>query len=280
MKIIRGIKALRREIAKSKARGVGLVPTMGALHEGHLSLIRRCLRENGFTIVSIFVNPVQFAPQEDFRKYPRPFRRDREICRRAGVDAIFYPRAKDMYPGDFETFINVEGLSGLLCGKSRPGHFLGVATVVAKLFNIVRPDTAYFGQKDAQQAIIIKRMARDLDFPVKIKVLPTVREKDGLALSSRNAYLSPNERKDAAVLFQSLKLAGDLIREGQMDPERILSAMRLLVHKKKSVRIDYIAIVDPETLQPVRKISGSCIIALAVWIGGTRLIDNVILKPR
>lgn len=267
--------ALRR--IKLRKKKIGLVPTMGALHEGHLSLIRQARRENDFVAVSIFVNPAQFGPREDFRRYPRRVKKDISLCRREGADFIFLPKAEDMYPAGFATYVNVEGLSNLLCGKSRPGHFRGVATVVTKLFNIVAADTAYFGQKDFQQTAIIKRMVDDLNIPVKIKVLPTVRQDDGLALSSRNAYLSLKERKDALVLPESLKLAADLACSGVRDADKIILAMKKMILKRKRARIDYISIVDCSNLKPVKKIGGKCIILLAAWIGRTRLIDNMII---
>jgi len=276
VKILKSPVALRRELKKFRpASGpVGLVPTMGALHAGHLSLIRKAAAENKVVVVSIFVNPAQFNPAEDLKKYPRPLKKDLALCRKAGVDYIFLPQAKDIYPEGFSTYINVEGFSGLLCGKDRPGHFRAVATVVAKLFNLVQPDAAYFGQKDAQQAIIIKRMASDLNIPVKIRVMPIVRDKDGLALSSRNAYLNAKERVDALALSKALNLARALIQGGARESARIISRMRHLINTKKSARIDYIAIVDPITLRPLKRISGNYLITLAVRIGKTRLIDN------
>ncbi len=271
------INKLLREL-KFKGKDIGFVPTMGALHGGHLSLIRQARRDNDIVVVSIFVNPTQFGPQEDLKKYPRPLNKDLAVCRKEKVDFVFLPRSKDMYPKAFSTFIILEGLSDVLCGKSRPGHFRGVATVVAKLLNIVQPDILYLGSKDAQQAVIIKRMAKDLNIPVKIRVMPTVREKDGLALSSRNLYLSKDERKDALALPQALSLAKILVKNGARDSGRIISRMRKLVSNKKSAKIDYMEIVDPQNLKPLKKISGNCLIALAVWIGKTRLIDNIVIK--
>lgn len=277
MRIIRNIKemSLVSRLSRIKGESIGFVPTMGALHEGHLSLIRCARRENDTVVVSIFVNPTQFGPREDFRKYPRTLKCDIGLSKREDADIIFYPAAKDMYPDNYKTFVIVEDLSDCLCGKSRPGHFRGVATVVLKLFNIVQPDIAYFGRKDAQQAIIIKKMIQDLNLPVKIKVMPTVREKDGLALSSRNVYLRKQERKEALVLSQSLHLAKDLIKEGLRDADKIISRMRQLIQRKKTARIDYISIVDTENLKAVRKVADNCLIALAVRIGRTRLIDNI-----
>jgi pantoate--beta-alanine ligase len=280
MRIIRAPEKISRVLKKIKLekKSVGFVPTMGALHAGHLSLILQARKENDFVVVSIFVNPAQFGPREDYRQYPRPIKKDIAFLRRAGVDFIFNPQAKDMYPEGSATYVSVEGLSRLLCGRIRPGHFRGVATVVAKLFNIIGPDTAYFGQKDAQQAIIIKRMAGDLNMPVKIKVMPIVRERDGLALSSRNVYLDKQERKDALVLSQALNLAKNLIKGGAEDSDKIVREMKKLIRRKKIARIDYAAVVDLKSLKPLKKISDHCLIALAVWIGKTRLIDNICLK--
>ncbi|MDD3987693.1 MAG: pantoate--beta-alanine ligase [Candidatus Omnitrophica bacterium] len=261
-----------------KGQSIGFVPTMGALHEGHLSLIRKARKDNDIVVVSIFVNPKQFGPKEDLKKYPRPIKRDLALCRKAGVDFVFCPEFKQMYPDGFSTFVTVKGLSEVLCGKSRPGHFNGVATIVAKLLNIVQPGTLYLGQKDAQQAAILKRMIEDLHIPVKVQVMPIARSKDGLALSSRNAYLSDRERKDALVLSQSLKLAGFFIKNGASDTKRIIFKMRQVIEKKQSAKIDYIEVVDPATLKPLKKVAGSFLIALAVWIGKTRLIDNLLRK--
>lgn len=258
-----------------QGRSIGFIPTMGALHEGHLSLIRTARRENDIVAVSIFVNPMQFGPKEDLKRYPRPLSKDLESCRREKVDFVFCPKSKDIYAQDFSTYVEVQGLGETLCGKTRPGHFRGVATIVAKLLNIIQPDVLYLGAKDAQQAAIIKRMIVDLNMPVKLKVMPTVREVDGLALSSRNIYLKRNEREEALVLSQALNLAKILIKNGASDTKRIISRMRQLISKKKSAKIDYIEIVDPQNLQRLKKISGNCLIALAVWFGKTRLIDNI-----
>ena len=279
MKIIKSIKKIKVILGKEKLKRktIGLVPTMGALHKGHLSLIRRARLENGLVVVSIFVNPAQFGPGEDFRKYPRNLKKDARLCRKEGVDIIFYPDVKEMYPANFRTYVEVQGLSDCLYGESRAGHFKGVATVITKLFNIVSPDIAYFGQKDAQQAIIIKKMAEDLNMRVKIKVMPTVREKDGLAISSRNSYLNEKEKKDAVVLSRSLNLAEDLIKRGIKDANKIIRSMRQLIQSKKTAQIDYISIVDSVSLKPIKKITDNCLIALAVWIGKTRLIDNMII---
>lgn len=279
MKVIRNIHQMYQFSRKAGLKGktIGFVPTMGALHKGHLSLIRQAHRENDIVVVSIFVNPAQFGAKEDFKHYPRPIKKDITLCKEEGVDFIFYPTASRMYPDGFRTYVDVEELSDCLCGESRPGHFKGVATVVTKLFNIVLPDVAYFGQKDAQQAVIIKKMLYDLNMPVKIKVLPTVREKDGLALSSRNVYLNERERKDAVVLFNSLNLARDLINRGVRDTAKIIGLMKQLIYKKKSAKIDYISIVDTDNLKPLKKISAKALVALAVWIGKMRLIDNMVI---
>ncbi|MDD2703145.1 MAG: pantoate--beta-alanine ligase [Candidatus Omnitrophica bacterium] len=281
MKIVKRPDIMQRIAGRLKRRGksIGFVPTMGALHEGHLSLIRRARRANDILVVSIFVNPLQFGPSEDLKRYPRPFEKDKKLCRKEGVDFIFYPGAESLYPRDFKTRIAVNDLEDVLCGKSRPGHFRGVATVVAKLFNIVQPDTAYFGQKDAQQAVIIRRMARDLNMPLNIAVMPVVREKDGLAMSSRNVYLDADERRDAAVLPQALKLAEGLVKKNVRDSAKIVSKMKELIQQRKTASVDYISVVDPDGLLPVRRINpcSRALIALAVRIGRTRLIDNIMV---
>ncbi|MDD5465475.1 MAG: pantoate--beta-alanine ligase [Candidatus Omnitrophica bacterium] len=261
-----------------KGKSIGFIPTMGALHPGHLSLIKQAVKDNDIVVVSIFVNPAQFGPKEDFKKYPRPLKKDLALCRKAGVDLVFLPAEKIMYPQGYSTFVEAGELGAKLCGISRPGHFGGVATVVAKLLNIVAPNILYLGQKDAQQAIIITRMIKDLNFPVKVKVMPTVRQKDGLALSSRNIYLNNEQRKQAPVLSKALSLAESLVAGGQRDAARIISRMRQLIEKKKQAKIDYVAIVDLEKLESIKKINQSCLIALAVRIGKIRLIDNTIIS--
>lgn len=279
MKVIKASDRITKEIKrqKRKDKSVGFVPTMGALHEGHLSLIRQAAKENDFVAVSIFVNPLQFGPKEDFKKYPRPLRKDLALCRKAGVDFVFVPDAQSIYPKGFSTSVDVGRLSEALCGESRAGHFRGVATIVAKLLNIIQPDRIYLGQKDAQQTIIIKRMVDDLDFSVKVRVMPTRREKDGLAISSRNIYLSKKEREIALVLFRALNLARILINNGARDVLRIISRMKQLI-SQKSAKIDYVAIVDADDLSPLKAVSGDCLIALAVRIGRVRLIDNMIIR--
>ncbi|MBM3249852.1 MAG: pantoate--beta-alanine ligase [Candidatus Omnitrophica bacterium] len=280
MKVIRTIRKMQGYSRRMQLKGrtIGFVPTMGALHEGHLSLIRKAKTENNCAVASIFVNPAQFGPKEDLHRYPRDFRRDASLLRREGVDALFYPQAKEMYPQGYCTFVEVEGLSRVLCGRSRPGHFRGVATVVTKLFNIVNPTRAYFGQKDAQQAAIIRRLAKDLNMPVRIKVSPIVREPAGLALSSRNVYLSKEGRRDALVLSEALRLAEGLVRKGVRDSGKIIRKMTQLVRAKKRVKIDYIFIVNLADLKPIGRIKGKALIAMAARIGSTRLIDNVIVR--
>jgi pantoate--beta-alanine ligase len=282
MKIIRSCRQMlvsSRRIRQSRKR-IGFVPTMGYLHEGHLSLVKQARKDNEIVVMSIFVNPIQFGPKEDLKRYPRDLKRDIKSAKAWGVDIIFYPTDKSMYPQDFRTYVKVDELSNVLCGKSRPHHFRGVATVVSKLFNIVEPDIAYFGQKDAQQAIIIKRMARDLNMPLKIKILPIIRERDGLAMSSRNSYLDRSERIEALVLNQALKLAKALIKRGERKSGYLIKKMKALINKKEAAKIDYVQIVDLKNLTPVRKIKGRVLIALAIWIGRTRLIDNLIIDKK
>ncbi|RKY30492.1 MAG: pantoate--beta-alanine ligase [Candidatus Omnitrophota bacterium] len=280
MRVIHSIKKMSAYSSdkKLKKKIIGFVPTMGALHEGHLSLIRKARQENDVVIVSIFVNPAQFGPTEDFKKYPRNFQHDVYLCRKENVDAVFYPKTKEIYPSGYSTYIEVEGLSNILCGRFRPGHFKGVATIVAKLFNIVKADNAYFGQKDAQQAVIIKKMVQDLNMPVKIKVMPIIREIDGLALSSRNAYLNPQERQAALVLFTALNRARRLIKNKVKDSRRIIKDLKGIIKKNRSAKIDYIAVVDPDDLAPLDKVKNKALIALAVHIGKTRLIDNIVVN--
>jgi len=266
------------KMLKKEGKTVGFVPTMGYLHEGHLSLVNAAKKHTDVVVMSIFVNPKQFGPNEDFEKYPRDLKRDEEMARAAGVDILFCPSVSQMYPEGCATYVEVEGLSEVLCGASRTGHFRGVATVVAKLFGIVKPTIAYFGQKDAQQAIIIKKMAEDLNMDVEVKVMPAVREKDGLAMSSRNVYLSENERKDAAILFQALKIAESLVKQGERDSKKIIDTMEEMINRKSTVKIDYISIVDTKRLKGLNAVSQEALIALAAHVGKTRLIDNVIVK--
>jgi pantoate--beta-alanine ligase len=280
MRVVKKIKVMQKLADKYRAEKkiIGFVPTMGYLHEGHLSLVKIAKKKSDLCVVSIFVNPLQFGPQEDYHIYPRNFSRDKKLLKDLGVDIIFYPEVKEMYPEEQLTFVQVKKLSAGLCGRSRPGHFEGVATVVAKLFNIVKPHIAVFGQKDYQQAVIIKKMVKDLNFDVKIIVAPTVREKDGLACSSRNSYLSEKERKEAVVLYQSLLLAKKMIAEGERNPEEIIKEMTKLITTKSSGKIDYIEIVDANTLQPVKEIRGKVCIALAVFFNKARLIDNILVQ--
>ncbi|MFZ5800837.1 MAG: pantoate--beta-alanine ligase [Candidatus Omnitrophota bacterium] len=281
-KVVKTIKEMRQLTAKIKQQGktIGFVPTMGYLHEGHLSLMRQAKHDCDVCVISIFVNPLQFGPQEDFRQYPRDFKRDELLAKGAGVDIIFCPEAKEMYPVEQLTLVNVERLSSGLCGASRPGHFKGVATVVTKLLNVVQPDFAYFGQKDFQQARIIQKMCADLNFPVEVKIMPIVREKDGLAMSSRNKYLSFQERKDALAVNESLEMAKEMVKHGQRSINVVQAAMREIIERKKTARIDYLAFVDADDLQPLKEIKGKMVIAAAVWFGTTRLIDNCLLTVR
>lgn len=280
MKLISNLKQLSFKIKKIKKgnKTIGFVPTMGYLHQGHLSLMRQAKKDCHISVVSIFINPAQFGPKEDYKKYPRNLKRDLQLAKSAEVDIVFAPLVKDIYPESYRTYVNVEKLTDGLCGASRPGHFRGVTTVVAKLFNLIKPDIAYFGQKDAQQARVIEKMAEDVNMGIKIKVMPTVREADGLAVSSRNVYLNKEERKDALVLYQSLKLAKKMILSGEGNSKKIISAMRNLIKKKKRAKIDYISIVDRKNLAEVKDIRGMVLVALAVWVGKTRLIDNMIIK--
>jgi pantoate--beta-alanine ligase len=274
---VREMKALSREW-KKQGRRIGFVPTMGYLHEGHLSLVRESKRSADVTVVSIFVNPAQFGPQEDFDRYPRDIGRDRALLESEGVDCLFLPEAREMYPPGYRTYVEVHGLQDRLCGRSRPGHFRGVATVVLKLFNIVSPDVAFFGWKDAQQALLLRRMAEDLDLDTRLVMCPIVREADGLAMSSRNSYLSPEERAAALVLSRSLAAAERMIREGERDAGRVVAAVKEMIAREPLARVDYVEIVDEAGLEPVATVRGDVIIALAVYFDRTRLIDNVRLR--
>lgn len=282
MKTIENISRMSTfvKMMKKEGKSIGLVPTMGYLHEGHASLLKAAKKHTDVVVMSIFVNPKQFGPNEDFEKYPRDLRRDEEMAREAGVDVIFYPSLEDMYPDDYATYVTVEMLTSKLCGESRPGHFSGVATVVTKLFNIVRPDVAYFGQKDLQQALMIKKMVEDLNMGIEIKMMPIVREKSGLAMSSRNIYLSENQKKDAVILYQSLKTAEALVKEGETDAKKIIKTIEEMIKSKPSARIDYAVIVDAKEMKSLRTISGEAVIALAVFFGNTRLIDNIIVSVK
>lgn len=282
MKIIRSPREMQETALTLRREGtrIGFVPTMGYLHEGHLSLMRIARKHADVAVVSIFVNPTQFGPDEDLSKYPRDFERDEGLCRRENVDLVFYPAADDMYPKDHSTWVVEERLSRGLCGASRPGHFRGVCTVVAKLFNIVLPDVAVFGEKDAQQLRLIERMVRDLDFPVRILRGPTVREPDGLAMSSRNAYLSPEERTQALCLRRALDQAQALHGAGERSTDRVVAAMREVIAAAPLAKIDYIDVVDDVTLRPVTTLDRPCLIALAVHVGKTRLIDNTVVGAK
>jgi pantoate--beta-alanine ligase len=260
-------------------RPLALIPTMGALHAGHERLIEAARREAATVVVSVFVNPTQFNQREDFERYPRALDDDVAVCRRLGVDAVFAPPDAEMYPGPRFTAVEVSRITDHLCGAFRPGHFSGVATVVAKLFNIVRPDRAYFGEKDAQQLAVIRRMVRDLDVPVQIVGVPTVREADGLALSSRNRLLSPAERRTALALPRALREAEALIRGGMLDPDEVKRAAGRHLEGLAGARLEYLEVVDPVELQPVGRIEGPVLVAAALWVGGTRLIDNVLALP-
>jgi pantoate--beta-alanine ligase len=273
----RTIPEVRSAVAAARSAGatVGFVPTMGALHDGHLSLIRRARQECGFVVVSIFVNPTQFGPHEDLSRYPRPFDRDVGLCAQEHVDLVFAPDEATVYPVGFTTFVDVQGLGTRLEGASRPGHFRGVATVVAKLFHMVAPDVAYFGQKDAQQVAVIRQMVRDLDLPVDIRICPIVREKDGLALSSRNAYLSDDERSSALALSRCLYAAKGLIDAGCRDADSVRHKMRGVLESAPAVAIDYAQLVDPVTFEPVAEITGPVLAVVAARVGKTRLIDNL-----
>jgi pantoate--beta-alanine ligase len=273
------MKEMARQ-ARAENRIVGFVPTMGALHAGHTSLIERAKRDCSPVIASLFVNPKQFGPNEDFAKYPRTFESDREKLEQAGVDALFAPEPAEIYPKDFSTYVSVEGLSERLEGRSRPGHFRGVATVVMKLLQIVQPNFAYFGRKDAQQARIIAQAARDLNLDSEIVVCPIVRETDGLAMSSRNAYLSGDERKAASVLHRALDAARKELAAGVRDALQLQTVLQGMLSAERLATVDYVEIVDAESFEPVVRVSSACYVLLAVFIGKTRLIDNLYVEPK
>lgn len=276
MRVIETIDEMRQFRLKL-TEPVGLVPTMGFLHEGHLTLVRQARIENSSVVVSIFVNPIQFGPQEDFRQYPRDPERDLALLEKEKTDIVFMPSTAEMYPPQFSSWVEVSKVTERLEGASRPGHFRGVATVVAKLFNIVQPTGAYFGQKDAQQLVVIKRMVADLNMNLEIVAVPTVREPDGLAMSSRNIYLNPEERQAATVLYRALNLAQQLYSQGETDAERLRQEMTDLIQKEPLANIDYISIADPETLEELNEVNIPTLVSLAVRIGKTRLIDNMVL---
>lgn len=279
--VVTDIAPLRQAVAEARrgGRSIGLVPTMGALHAGHLSLIEAARAESGYVVVSIFVNPTQFGPHEDLNRYPRSLERDRELCGQAGVDLVFHPQPAIMYPPDYRTFVEVTGLQDVLCGASRPGHFRGVATIVLKLFNLVQPDRAYFGQKDAQQVRVIQQMVRDLNVPVEICVCPIVREADGLALSSRNEYLEAEERRGAPVLHRALTEARRRIEAGERDAATVRQGMTEAIASVPGAVLDYAAVVDADSLEALDRIVAGrpVLLALAVRFGGTRLIDNLLI---
>lgn len=279
MNTVRKIKEMKSVVrdVRSLGKNVGFVPTMGYLHEGHLSLVQASLQSADCTVVSIFVNPAQFGPKEDFKEYPRDFARDSRLLEKLGVDLLFCPDYTEMYPPDYKTYIEVESLQDKLCGPSRPGHFRGVCTVVLKLFNIVQPDVAFFGQKDAQQAIVLKRMVSDLNLAVRVEVMPTVREEDGLALSSRNVYLDPEQRQAAICLSRSLNEAAEMIQSGERRTDPLMDRMREIIDREDLAKLDYIAIVDTSSLEPLKEIKKEALIALAVFFGSVRLIDNMIV---
>ncbi len=280
MEVIKKKDKMRGLVDEAKARGdtVGLVPTMGFFHEGHLELMRRARAECDVVVVTLFVNPTQFGPGEDLDAYPRDFERDRALAESVGVDYIFAPEVEEMYPEGAATFVEVEELHRVMCGRTRPGHFRGVATIVSKLFNIVPAHRAYFGQKDAQQLVIIRKMAADLDFPIEIIPVPTVRESDGVAMSSRNTYLEPEEREQAIALHRSLEAARLLVEQGQRQAGKIRSAMENLISTFPLVNLEYISICDNIFLRPLEELSGEVLVAVAARIGRARLIDNMVLK--
>lgn len=279
--VCKKIEDIRREVARIRSEqpgvAIGFVPTMGALHDGHLSLIRASQRAGDAVVVSIFVNPTQFAPGEDFNAYPRPLQTDLAKCQTAGVAAVFHPPPEQMYGPNHLTHVTVDRLTDHLCGPYRAGHFAGVALVVTKLFNIVQPDRAYFGQKDAQQLAVIRQMVEDLNLPIQIVACPIVREPDGLAMSSRNAYLNPQQRLQAVALYRSLDAMRQAIVTGQRDPARIVREANSILEASGPCRIDYVELVDPLTMQPVASVQGPVLAAVAVWIGPCRLIDNLLI---
>ncbi len=276
MKLIREIKKIRKELADKEE--IGLVPTMGFLHGGHLRLVEKALAENKIVVVSIFVNPAQFSPGEDFAEYPRDLERDKKLLTDMGVDYIFNPSAEEMYKEGYKTYVEVEDLTDNLCGASRSNFFRGITTVVSKLLNIINPDRAYFGLKDFQQYVTIKRMVRDLHFTVEIRGVPTVREEDGLAMSSRNKYLNTEEREKATVLYKSLNKGKELIEKGERNAKKIRNIMTEMINREEVFEIDYVSVVDPETLQPVDTIGDRVLLAEAVMLNGTRLIDNILIE--
>lgn len=280
MKVVKTIKEVREIVGQWRKEGltVGLVPTMGYLHEGHQSLIKKSAEQNDRTVVSVFVNPIQFGPNEDLEAYPRDLERDMKAVEEVGGDLIFNPEPAEMYPGHFTSFIDTTETTELLCGAVRPIHFRGVCTVVGKLFNIVCPDSAYFGQKDAQQLATIRRFVRDLNFPIEIVACPIIREDDGLAKSSRNTYLNPVERQAALILSKSLQLGKTAIENGERDASKVISIIKSNLETEPLARVDYVEVVDFENIQRIERFEGETLVAIAVYIGKTRLIDNFIVK--
>lgn len=280
IKVVSTVCETRAQVKEWKNQGltVGLVPTMGYLHEGHQSLIKKAVEENDRVVVSVFVNPIQFAPNEDLETYPRDLEADKRLCDSTGADLIFHPTPDEMYPDGFSTHIQMDNLTKELCGKTRPTHFGGVCTVVGKLFNIVQPDKAYFGQKDAQQLAIIKRMVRDLNFDIEIVGCPIIREPDGLAKSSRNTYLNADERKAALILSKAIKLGEELVADGERNALTVIKAMTDKINTEPLARIDYVNVVDALSIEPLDVVKGEVLVAIAVYIGKTRLIDNFIIN--
>ena len=279
IKIVSTVDEVREQVKTWRSEGlsVGLVPTMGYLHEGHQSLIAKSVEQNDKTVVSVFVNPIQFGPNEDLATYPRDLDRDSKLCEETGADLIFHPEKENMYDDDFCTYIDMDAVTKNLCGKTRPTHFRGVCTVVGKLFNIVEPDRAYFGQKDAQQLAVIRRMVRDLNFNLEIVGCPIIREDDGLAKSSRNTYLSPEERKAAVILSRALQKGKSMIDSGETDATKVVASIRAEIESEPLACIDYVEAVDFDSIEPITQIAGNTLIAVAVYIGSTRLIDNTII---
>ncbi len=276
MRLVERVKEMM-ELSKGwcrEGKSVGFVPTMGYLHEGHLSLVKRAREENEIVVVSIFVNPTQFGPNEDYNRYPRDLNRDLKLLEPYNVDVVFHPSVDEMYPEGYKTYVEVLDITERLCGKSRPGHFRGVTTVCTKLFNIVKPTRAYFGKKDFQQLVVIKRMVKDLNMDIEIVPMPIVREPDGLAMSSRNTYLNEEERKAATCLYRALKKAQELFENGERDPKRLKEEITRIIESEKLAKIDYVEVVDPENFLPVDKLTEGTLVALAVRIGPARLIDN------
>ncbi len=280
MHVITSINALRKKLTfyRNQGKTIGFVPTMGYFHEGHQVLMRHAKKDHDICVVSLFVNAIQFGPSEDFKKYPRDMKRDTTIAQKENVDILFTPSDNEIYPDSYLTYVDVGQISNVLCGQFRPGHFQGVATVIVKLLNIVTPQAMYLGQKDAQQVAVIKKLVRDLNFDVTIKAIPTIREADGLAMSSRNVYLNSQERQEAAMLYQSMQHAKALMKKGERSAATIIKNITQMIQDQTSGKIQYVACVHPETLEPLKQLKGPVLIALAVYMGKTRLIDNIIIN--